>query len=193
MSEFSNWYFSLDANLQIFWGCAIVGSAVFALQAVLTIIGLDSADIDMGADFDGDTMDTGGGLSLFSIRSLVNFFVGFGWAGIGFYKSIHSEFVVYLIAIAVGVAFGYMYIYLRRKLKKLEYNGAVDINDALGKEADVYLRIPAEAKGAGKVQISLGGSIFEYPAITNGEEIASGKRIKVVEVIDSKTLLVEEL
>jgi hypothetical protein len=138
-------------------------------------------------------MDTGGGLSLFSIRSLVNFFVGFGWAGIGFYKSINSEFVVYLIAIAVGVAFGYMYIYLRRKLKKLEYNGAVDINDALGKEADVYLRIPAEAKGAGKVQISLGGSIFEYPAITNGEEIASGKRIKVVEVIDSKTLLVEEL
>ena len=86
-----------------------------------------------------------------------------------------------------------MYIFLRRKLKKLEYNGAVDINDALGKEADVYLRIPAEAKGAGKVQISLGGSIFEYPAITKGEEIASGKRIKVVEVIDNKTLLVEEL
>ena len=75
----------------------------------------------------------------------------------------------------------------------LESNGAVDINDALGKEAEVYLRIPASNTGTGKVQISLGGSIHEMPAITEGGEIASGKRIKVTKVLDNKTLLVEEI
>ena len=71
------WYLALDPTMQVFWGCAIISSAVFAVQAILTLIGMDAHDA-MDLDIaDGDTMDVGGGLSLFSIRSLVNFFVGF--------------------------------------------------------------------------------------------------------------------
>jgi len=193
MNDFYNWYLALDPSLQIFWGCALISSAVFALQTVLTLIGMDNADIDMDADFDGDTMDTGGGLSLFSIRSLVNFFVGFGWAGISFYNIIPVKFLLFVVAVVIGLGFGYMYIFLRKKLMRLESNGAVNIKDAQGKEADVYLRIPANNTGAGKVQISLGGSIHEMPAVTNGDEIPSGKRIMVTEVLDNKTLLVEAI
>lgn len=193
MDDYVNWYMSLAPTLQVFWGCALISTFVFVIQAVLTIIGMDSAEINMDVDFDGDTMDAGGGMSLFTIRSLVNFFVGFGWAGISFYNSISNVFLLYVVSLIVGCAFGYMYIFLRKRLMRLESNGAMDINESLGKEADVYLRIPAEGKGSGKVQISLGGSVFELPAVTNQEDIPSGKRVKVVEVIDGKTLRVELL
>ena len=193
MNELTTWYLGLDPSLQIFWGCALISSGVFAIQTVMTLIGMDNAEMDMDADFDGDTMDTGGYMSLFSIRSLVNFFVGFGWAGISFYNVIPVKFLLFAVAIAIGIGFGYMYVFLRKRLMRLESNGAVDINDSLGKEAEVYLRIPANNTGAGKVQISLGGSIHEMPAITEGNEIPSGKRIIVTKVLDNKTLLVEEI
>ena len=67
----------MDTWMQVFWGCAIVGSIIFIIQMVLTLIGMDSSDMDV--DFDGgDTMDLGGGISLFSIKNFVNFIVGFG-------------------------------------------------------------------------------------------------------------------
>jgi len=193
MNEFSTWYFGLEPILQLFWGCALVSSGVFAIQTVLTFIGMGDYDVDMDTDFDGDTMDTGGYMSLFSIRSLVNFFVGFGWSGVSFYTAIPSKILLFIVSIAIGLLFGYIFIFLRKKLMRLESNGAVNINDSVDKEAEVYLRIPANNTGAGKVQISLGGSIHEWPAITEGEEIPSGKRIKVVKVIDNKTLLVEKI
>ena len=66
---------------QIYWTCAILGSTIFLLQMVLTLIGIDASDVEV--DFDGsDTLDLGGGLSLFSIRALINFLVGFGWSGV---------------------------------------------------------------------------------------------------------------
>ena len=193
MNELTTWYLGLAPTLQIFWGCALISSGVFAIQTILTFIGMDSVDMDVDADFDGDTMDTGGYMSLFSIRSLVNFFVGFGWAGVSFYTAIPSKILLFIVAIAIGLGFGYMYIFLRRKLMCLESNGAVDINDSVGKEAEVYLRVPANNTGTGKVQIGLRGSIHEFPAVTDGDEIPSRKRIKVVKVLDNKTLLVETI
>lgn len=146
------------------------------------MIGMDhDMDFDVG-DFNADTMDTGGAVSLFSIRSLVNFFVGFGWTGVSFYDDINSKAVLYLLAICVGGLFSYATIFLIKKLKKLEHNGAYKIADCVGKTCDVYLRIPAVGEGRGKVQISLNGSIHEFDAVSTGEAIATGKRVKVVAV-----------
>ncbi|MBR2881834.1 MAG: hypothetical protein IKB96_05685, partial [Prevotella sp.] len=72
-----DWFSALPMMMQVFWGCAIVGSAIFVVQVVLMLIGIDSDVADM--DFDtGDTLDLGGGMSLLSIKSLINFIVGFG-------------------------------------------------------------------------------------------------------------------
>lgn len=176
------WYLALDPTMQVFWGCAIISSAVFAVQAILTLIGMDAHDA-MALDIaDGDTMDVGGGLSLFSIRSLVNFFVGFGWAGVSFANDISSKAVLYFIAIVIGLAFAYIYIFMRKKLQKLETNGAYKLTDTLGKSADVYLRIPEKGKGKGKIQISINGSVHEFDAVSKGDNIPTGAKVKVVEV-----------
>ena len=193
MNDLLTWFQGLEPAAQVFWGCAIVSSAIFLIQAILTMIGMDhDMDFEVG-DFDGDTMDTGGAVSLFSIRSLVNFFVGFGWAGVSFYNDISSKAVLYFIAICVGLLFSYATVFLIKKMKKLEHNGAYKIADCVGKTCDVYLRIPAAGEGKGKVQISLNGSIHEFDAVSTGEAIATGKRVKVIAVEGNVLEVAEEL
>lgn len=182
METLQNWYMQLDGSEQTFWTIALIASGIFLVQAILTMIGMDvHADMDVDIP-DGDTMDTGGAVSLFSIRSLVNFFVGFGWAGVTFVNNGMPIWLVYVISIAVGLAFAYLYIFMRKRLMKLEHNGAFKIADCEGLEADVYLRIPAQRTGRGKVQVSVNGSVLELDAVTEGDALASGTRIKIVAV-----------
>ena len=191
MEEFSQWFSTLEPAQKVFWGCALISSAIFLIQAVLTLIGMDhDMDMDVGGDFDGDTMDAGGAMSLFSVRSIVNFFVGFGWTGVGFANDIHSNVVLFVLATIVGLCFSYAYIFLRGKMRKLEHNGAYKPEDSIGKTCDVYLHIPAG--GMGKVQVSINGSIHELDAVSNGADIPTGKRVKVVSV-DGNVLTVEEV
>lgn len=181
------WYSQLNPTMQVFWGCAIVGSVIFLVQAILTLLGMDS-DLDMDTDVDfsgGDTMDLGGGLSLFSIRNLVNFIVGFGWGGVCFSTVFGNKLVLAIISVLVGCVFVWIYFIIRKQTKKLESNGAFNINLCVGKVADVYLRIPAENKGLGKVQISVNGSIHEINAMTDGPELPSGSKVTVLEVVDN--------
>lgn len=182
MEEMQNWFMGLDPMMQIFWGCALIASFVFVIQTVLTLLGMEH-DMDFDVpDTDADTMSMGGSMSLFSVRSVVNFFVGFGWAGISLNKAIGSTAVLIIVSLLIGLLFSYATIVVVKKMLKLEQNGAVKIDDCLGKEADVYLKIPAEGKGRGKVQVSIDGSVHELDAITDGEEIKTGARIKIVEV-----------
>lgn len=195
MEDLSNWFSSLDPTLKVFWACAAISSAIFLLQAVLTLLGMDH---DMDFDFDaahleGDTMDMGGGLSLFSMRSLVNFFVGFGWAGVSFYRLIPQKWLLYLLSIVVGFGFVYMYFFIRRQTRRLESDGTINIKECLGKACDVYLRIPGERAGQGKVQISLHGSVHELPAVTSGAQLATGTHVRVVEILGDNVLRVEQV
>jgi hypothetical protein len=190
MEELTLWYSSLDTILQVFWGCAIAGSLVFVIQTVLALIGLDHADMSVDVDV-SDTLDLGGGLSLFSIRNLVNFILGFGWAGVSFYEAIENKFLLLLVSVAVGVLFVYLFFWIYKQTKKFEANGAFQIKDCEGKIANVYLRIPANKSGRGKVQISVNGSVHELDAMTSGEAIPTGKSVKIVEVVSNDTLLVE--
>lgn len=185
-------YKSLDPTMQLFWACAIISSVVFLIQALLTLLGMDG-DMDFDTDFDGDTMDLGGGLSLFSVRSLVNFFVGFGWSGVSFSGIITNKVCLYIVSALIGVAFIYLYFFIKRQTRKLESNGNIDIRSCIGKNCNVYLRIPANRTGAGKIQISINGSVREFPAITDGEQISSGAQVKVMDVITDNTLIVTPL
>ena len=193
MEDISNWYSALPSILQLFWGCAIVSSFVFLVQAILTLLGMDGdSDFDLDASASSDTMDLGGGLSLFSVRSFVNFFVGFGWAGISFYSLIPQPWLLYVIAAVIGCFFVWLYFFIRRQTMRLQSDGSINVKKCIGSHCDVYLRIPAENSGTGKVQISINGSIHEYSAVTKGALLPSGSRARVVDVMDNDVFVVEK-
>lgn len=190
MENLIGMYSNLDTWMQAYWGCAIVSSVFFIIQMALTLIGMDSSDVDV--DFDGpDTMDLGGGLSLFSIRNLINFFCGAGWTGVCLNGTISNKYVLLILSIAVGFAFVYMFFLIKKQTKKLEHNGAFDIGDSVGQAASVYLRIPAHRSGQGKVQVSINGSVQEIDALTDDDkDIASNSKVRITAVYDNSTLLV---
>ena len=193
MEDISNWYSALPSILQLFWGCAIVSSFVFLVQAILTLLGMDGdSDFDLDASASSDTMDLGGGLSLFSVRSFVNFFVGFGWAGIAFYSLIPQTWLLDVIAAVIGCFFVWLYFFIRRQTMRLQSDGSINVKKCIGSHCDVYLRIPAENSGTGKVQISINGSIHEYSAVTKGALLPSGSRARVVDVMDNDVFVVEK-
>ncbi|MCQ2075416.1 MAG: serine protease [Bacteroidaceae bacterium] len=180
---------NMDSLLQVFWVIALIASIIFVIQFVLTLIGMDHSDVDV--DFDGDgTMDLGDGMNLFTIKNLFGFLVGFGWAGVCLYNSISSNIVRIIVALIVGILFVLMFVLIYKQTRKMDRNGAFDINDCLDKTATVYLRIPASGEGKGKVQISINGSVHEIDALTDEDAIPSGQNVKIVEIIDNETLKV---
>lgn len=182
METLELWYSGLAGAERFFWTVALAASAIFLVQALLTLVGMDAdTDFDV-SDMHVDTMDNGGALSLFSIRSLINFFVGFGWAGVTFLGYGLDITIVVCLSVAVGIAFAYMYLFMRKQLKKLERNGAFKITDCVGMSCQVYLRIPAAGTGKGKVQVSVNGSVLELNAVTDGDAIPTGTTVRVVSI-----------
>ena len=101
--------------------------------------------------------------------------------------------VLYVVSIAVGLFFAWLVMALMNKLLRLERNGAFSVSEAVGKTASVYLRIPAGRQGHGKVQVSIRGSVHEFPAVTDGDELRTGTMVKVVSVLEDSVLLVSQL
>ena len=202
---FYEWYNALPSTLQVYWVIALITSLIFLIQMVLTFIGIGDADtdVDFGGDADlggdagfsdGDTLDTGGAMQLFTIRNFINFLLGLGWGGVCLYSVIPNTIVLSLVSILVGVLFVYIFLIIYRQLRKLERNGAYHIDDCVGQTVDVYLTIPANRSGMGKVQISFSGSVQELAALTDSDTpLRSGSKVRVTEVIDGTTVLVEKL
>jgi membrane protein implicated in regulation of membrane protease activity len=168
---------------------------VFIIQSILTFIG---ADIDGAGDFDVDPSGVGadldGGINLYTFRNFINFILGFGWTAILLKDSVKSKAVLIIIAALVGIALVTVVMLLFRGLAKMQQSGNVNVRtQAVGCTGKVYIPIPAERSGEGKVQITINNSVREYQALTDGDAIKTDTPIKVVEVINDDTLLVEEL
>lgn len=200
MGTITTWFGTLDPALRVYWGIAIFASIIFVIQTTMSFIGIGdmdgSADMDVDIDMDGtpdtDSLDNAGTMHLLSIRNVFYFLLGFGWAGVSLWGTITNSIMLAVVAVLVGCLFVGIFMFIFRQMMKLQHNGAFDINDAVGKVCDVYLRIPAEGKGLGKVQVSFNGSIQELDARTQGEGIPSGVKVRVLRVIDNKVLEVEK-
>ncbi len=94
----------------------------------------------------------------------------------------------------VGLLFGGAIFYLMRLLHSLRHSGTLDYSNALGEVGTVYLPIPAGMGGTGKIQVIVQGRLKEIQAFTRHDQrIENRVRVRVVELLDDNTLLVEPL
>lgn len=204
ITTFIDWFQALPPYMRAYWTIAIAASIVFCIQMTLTLLGLgdtdaggDIGDLDsVGADLgdgNGDTMDTGGAIQLFTIRNMVNFLLGVGWGGVCLSGLMENRFLLALAAILCGCIMVAAFMIMYKQLMKLEGNGSYRIEESVGQVCEVYIRIPANRSGSGKVQISFHGSVQELPAQTEGEAIPSGTKVRVTKVVDKAVLIVEQL
>lgn len=185
---------AMSPLLRTFWYIAIPVSLIFVGQTILTFIGLDGGD-GMDADFDTDVdVDAGGVTQYFSFRNLINFLIGFSWAGVLFYDSIHSKTLLITIAILVGLVFLLFFFWAIKQIKGLAEDNTFMIEDTIGKTAEVYLPIEPRRMGHGKVLVSVEGSTHELSAATDELiKLKTGMLVKVVSVENNSILIVKEI
>ncbi len=185
---------SLEPLQKYFWIIACCASLIFIIQTIMTFIGLGTdADVDAGP-MDGavDSVEDGELSGVFSFRNLINFLLGYGWAGALLFGSIDKRWLLQIIAIGVGLLFVLSFVLMFRQVMKLSHDGSFQMKEAVGLKADVYLRIPAARSGRGKVQVSVKGSVHEIDAVTDSkEEIPTGGQVKIVDALGNDLLLVE--
>ena len=196
----ANWWAELSPVMKILWGVTLTASLIFIIQTILTFVGADAdggMDMDIDVDTDpgfGDAANLDGGSNLYTFRNFVNFFLGFGWTAILLQGHILSPALLILVAVVVGVALVALVMYLFKWLSSMQQAGNINVyKSAVGCQGKAYLPIPAARSGEGKVQITINNAVREYNAVTDGDAIRTGAQIKVTEVLDAETLLVEEL
>jgi len=188
MESLINWFEVLNPAQQIFWGISIVSSIIFGIQLLMTLMGFDS-----GADTDVSEIDLDGEFSLFSLRSIVAFLLFFGWTGVMVLRGGGSLTKAITLGGLAGTVAMVIIAYLLYQMYKMEESGTVSLTSAIGQEGEVYIPIPRELNGKGKIQIKVENKLMELTAVTNHNKISTGKKVKVLDVLEKNILLVEAL
>jgi hypothetical protein len=135
-----------------------------------------------------------GGLHILSIRTVTAFFVGFGWTGVIAVENKLPLAGTLAVAVLVGTLFLYSVFSVMRSLSRLRDSGSLDYRNAIGKVGSVYLPIPANRAGPGQIEIMVQGRLAVVQAYTSASQrIENQAKVRVVDLVDQQTLLVEPL
>lgn len=159
-------------------------------------------DVDEDMDFDED-MDIDEDMQvrlaqsstpfhLFSLRAILGFFILFGWTGYLMSVQSSNPLLTFALSFIAGVIAMFAVSYLVFLLYKLTQDGTMNIQNAIGIEGIVYLKIPGRGNGTGKVQLIIANSLKTMDAISTDTEIQSGQKVRVVE-LQKDLLVVEEI
>jgi len=165
-------------------------------------VGADAGDFDAGADVDVDVdadhqtsihhaadadVDHPGSSWLFqvlSFRTVVAAITFFGLGGAWSSSSGHGAAPSLLIAFLAGGAAMYGMYRLMRAIYNLQSSGNVDIRNAVGRPARIYIPVPPAGTGKGKVQITVQGRTMEYEAVSDAAEtLSTGENVVVENVV----------
>lgn len=130
---------------------------------------------------------------MLSFRTMVAAIAFFGIAGLGAMEAEAAPITAVIVALAAGIAAMYGVFWLMQTLARLQAEGTVRVQRALGKHATVYLRVPGEHSGMGKVQVNLQNRTMEYEAMTSGPALPTGAEVVVVDVVSPGVLEVQSV
>ena len=98
-----------------------------------------------------------------------------------------------LFAFLAGSSTMVIVAYLMFTFRKLASSGNIQPAAAVGKTARVYLKIPGNHEGRGKVTVVLQGRSQQFGAVTAGDPIPTGADCRLVGMTTDDTYEVEAL
>ena len=172
-----------------FLTCAILGGGILIVQLLLGVLGIVHDGIDVQHDaHDGHAESAAEGLNLLSVRALS---AGIGFFGVGGLMGLATPlglFAAIPLGIVLGLAAMIGTALITRWMLTMEDDGSVSIHGAVGITGTVYLAIPGERKGVGKVLLTLQNRTVEYQAVTSQGALPTGASILVVDVVGPDTV-----
>ena len=167
---------------------AVVGSLLFVFRLMMSLV------FGFGGEGDLDVTDIehGSGFAVFSVLSIIGFFMGAGWAGLA--AQLEWGLSNGVSALVAGGSGSFMMLFssaLMFLAVKLNHNVTYDLNDAVGHTGTVYLTIPAKGEGTGEITISVSGRSMTRQAVSTADKIDAFKAIVVEEVRDDGVYVVK--
>lgn len=203
---------------KVFIFIAMPSTVLLIIQLLLQLIGIDS-DHDIG----NDNIDENGpdylnngenkfeasdshpfeqndifaalrSFHLFTFRGFVSFFAISGWTGLLFMKLLLHPIISIILAFICGLVSMVLLALLVKMLMRLQSDGTINLKNAIGIQGEVYLRIPANNQGKGKVSFLIQERFREFDAITYEKDtLLTGTMIRVVDVISNDVVVVEKI
>jgi hypothetical protein len=186
--------------------CAVIGGTVLVCQFLLTLLGL-GGDHDVGGDHSFDVGHDGGTdaghdgthevgheaesswlVGVLTFRTIVAALTFFGLAGLAALRSDVEQVPSFGAAALAGGLAMFVVAGVMRGLGKLRSEGTVHINRSVGRVGTVYLSVPGNRAGAGKVLLNLQNRTVEYQAVTAQDELPTGAKVVVVAVVNPNTI-----
>lgn len=175
---------------KFFFACAAFGGILFLARTVLMFVGVgdgDMGDADIGGDADSS-------FTLLSLHGLTAFFMMFGLVGLALSK---QSGVGDPLAVVGSLAAGGITVWIIGRIfvgmKKLQSDGTLKMQNAVGQEGTVYLTI--SAGGTGKIRLTVQDQlrIFDAVAADPQETIKTDARVRVTQVVSGNILMVERV
>ena len=179
----------VGADAAAYMVIAVLGTVLFLLRLGLSMFSGGEGDFDTNLDYDADVS-----FQFFSVLSILAFFMGSGWMGLACRLEwglgrVPSSLISAGFGFAMMIAASGMAIAMRRLNREVGY----DASTAVGHTARVYLTIPEKGKGTGQVEVSVSGRKKVLKAISTGPKLNAFSDVRVVEVRDDETMVVEPL
>jgi len=210
------WWESLTAFQQSMFVIASTATIIMIIFLILMLFGLhgDSFDggVDVSGDFDpsavghgdfdasihGDTdvfnhepLSSFSGLKIITVRGVLAFLSVGAWVAFLVSTSLNAWFAS-MFGIVSGAIASILLAYAFKQMMKLESEGNIQYENALGKNGTVYMRIPANKMGKGKVNVTIQEHFVEVDAITPElTDIKPGEIIIVTGVENENTVIVK--
>lgn len=204
----------------LFYFCALVGGALLVVQLLLLLLGGDSGhgdtglgDTGLGDTGLGDTgLDAGDAalevpdagdaaphavghsagafLKLLSLQALTAFATFFGLGGMYFAAREHGPTTATAGAVAAGALAMLGVAKAMQWMTRLDSSGTLDLRNAIGCDARVYLRVPAAGEGTGRIHVAIQGRTVELKARSRDFELPTGSQARIVDLAGDDTVVV---
>jgi len=177
----------------VYWAFAISGTILFIISVVLSMFGASSdfsdTDMNMDGEIDLPHPDTGFlDLKFLYFRTILAFLTMFGWGGVVFGE---HGWIGFAAAFFCGLIMMVIAAFVIAGLLKLQQNGTASNAAMVGKFGTVYLTIPGDRSGAGKVSVNLGTATHEVRAFSDAA-IATGRKVRIAAHLGNGDFLVTE-
>lgn len=166
--------------------CAVFGGGILVAQLALGVAGFDGFTHDDGHhSFDGHG-HLSEGMHLRSARAIAAGITFFGLGGLlGLQLGLGALFSLPIGAL-VGAVAQLGTAKVLKNLTRFDQDRTLILDRAVGQAGKVYLAVPAEGTGLGKVHVSVQERLIEVPAITRHEAIPTGASVLVVDVDEDR-------
>ncbi len=170
----------------LYWICLLLGGGIVVLQFGASLLGLDH-DAPHDGFGHGPASE---GLQLFSLRALSAGVAFFGVGGLAGLRLGWPGFLAVGAGLAAGAAAAVGVSVVMRGMQKLEGDQTFRLATAVGQSGEVYLGIPGQRSGVGKIHITLQERLVELEAVTPEDELPTGTRVLVIDTIAPATVIV---